>query len=111
MPTRAETPPVDTSSTRNTHIHTESPSTVPHIRRMQSPTHAPLTILSSSAMNMPHLNTDPSLLKSSTGTIRSVPSDDSRLGPNSHDDSPTAQPQSQNESTTPTTQEKLAIIP
>ena len=27
MPTRAETPPVDTSSTRNTHIHTESPST------------------------------------------------------------------------------------
>ncbi|THV51559.1 hypothetical protein BGAL_0107g00320 [Botrytis galanthina] len=111
MPTRAETPPVDTSSRRSTHTHTESPSTdfeSPHINRMQSPTHAPLTILSSSAMNMPHINTDPSLLRSSTGTIRSVPSDDSRLGPNSYDDSPTAQPQSQNESTTPITPRKAS---
>ncbi|TGO69943.1 hypothetical protein BOTNAR_0005g00250 [Botryotinia narcissicola] len=111
MPTRAETPPVDTSSRRSTHNHTESPSTdseSPHINRMQSPAHAPLTILSSTAMNMPHMNTDPSLLKSSTGTIRSVPSDDSRLGPNSCDDSPTAQPQSQNESTTPITPRKAS---
>ncbi|KAI9647348.1 mother-specific HO expression [Ciborinia camelliae] len=74
-----------------------------HINRIEgTPTHAPLTILSSSAMNMPHLNTDPSLLKSSTGTIRSVPSDDSRLGTNSQEDCPTAQSQSQSESIIPT---------
>ncbi|KAA8573802.1 hypothetical protein EYC84_005358 [Monilinia fructicola] len=83
MPTRAETPPLDPSFRRDIHIHTDSSSIdseSPHINRVQTtPTHAPLTILSSSAMNMPHLNTDPSLIKSSTGTIRSVPPDDSRF--------------------------------
>ncbi|ESZ90376.1 hypothetical protein SBOR_9233 [Sclerotinia borealis F-4128] len=110
MPTPAETPPLDPSFSRDIHIHTDSSSIdseSSHINRIQNtPTHAPLTILSSSAMNMPHLAMDSSLLKSSTGTIRSVPSDDSRSGTTSQDDSPTAQPQSQSDSTISTTPSK-----
>ncbi|RAL61667.1 hypothetical protein DID88_002735 [Monilinia fructigena] len=95
----------------NIHIHTDSSSIdseSPHNNRLHTPpTHAPLTILSSSAMNMPHLNTDPSLLKSSTGTIRSVPSDDSRLGTNSPD-SPTVQSHLQSDSTLSPTPRKTS---
>ncbi|CAD6443406.1 c091388c-cd1b-4740-b846-a1061d17705f [Sclerotinia trifoliorum] len=109
MSTLAETPPSD-SSFRRVQVHTDSASIDSkscHVNKTQNtPTHAPLTILSSSAMNMPHLNTDPSLLKSSTGTIRSVPSDDSRLNANSQDDSPTAQFPSQNDSNIPITPRK-----
>ncbi|KAG4035521.1 hypothetical protein MFRU_001g02900 [Monilinia fructicola] len=111
MPTRAETPPLDPSFRRDIHIHTDSSSIdseSPHINRVQTtPTHAPLTILSSSAMNMPHLNTDPSLIKSSTGTIRSVPSDDSRFGTDSPD-SPTVQSHLQSDSTLSATPRKTS---
>lgn len=51
---------------------------------------------------MPHLHTSPSLLRSSTGTIRSVPSDDSGFSTNAHNDSLTAQTRSQSDSPSPT---------
>ncbi|QSZ33965.1 hypothetical protein DSL72_005545 [Monilinia vaccinii-corymbosi] len=111
MSTRAETPPSDPSFRRDIPIHSSSSidSEPPHINRIQTaPTHAPLAKLSPSAMNMPHLSSDPSLLKSSTGTIRSVPSDDSRLGRNSPDDSPTAQPHSESDSIISTTPRKTS---
>ncbi|PQE07052.1 hypothetical protein CJF30_00009473 [Rutstroemia sp. NJR-2017a BBW] len=93
MPNRPDTPPLDDpSSDRDIRIHTDSESIDsegPEPYRKESiPSHLPLRTLSSSVMNMPHITTDPSLLKSSTGTIRSVPSDTPRIDTNSQDESP-----------------------
>ncbi|KAM3074829.1 mother-specific HO expression [Clarireedia jacksonii] len=103
MPNRPDTPPLDDpSSDRDIRIHTDSESTDsegPEPYRKESiPSHLPLRTLSSSVMNMPHITTDPSLLRSSTGTIRSVPSDTALLDANSQDESPIVRVQSNSDS-------------